>query len=129
MATYEDTLVGETAEVYAPGDTLFKYNMVLDPPLALENGWISVMGAGDPACDFSWKTSGIGDHIVCEQEGDEDTTIGGVGGYDPAFCLGGCPPADSVTLKFNSGVNFTLSFWAAVDAEYRLYYTVDPNTV
>lgn len=109
-------------EPYAPGeDTLFQYETPLSPPCAVADGWISVVGADSDNCVFFWAASPFGDdHFATFRH---DTLYGGLFGQDLSFCLGGCPPADSVVLKHNSGNMFILSFWAPVDANYKFYYT------
>ena len=122
VASYSDTLVGIAVESYDIGD-LFEYNMVLNPPLMLSEGWVGVAGAGDPDCDFYWMRSGTGDNLELVRL-DDGTYVVEFGKL--AYCLGGCVPADSVSIQYNGGTSFTLGFWVPLDGEYKFHFTSSP---
>jgi hypothetical protein len=120
VATYTDTLLRQLGAVYSLGRVLYQYDMAIDPPLPLSDGWIGIAGAGNPDCEFYWMTSAQGSNHV-QIWYNADSTWHGLGARDMAFCLGSCPQPDSLTLQALGGNLFTMSFFAPADATYHFY--------
>lgn len=89
----------ELTSTYAPtgikylGTTLNEYSVTLPTPCVVINGWVSIVGLGDPTCWFLWMSSNMfGDHwcegcIPNEQDFDVNACFGGIaGGLFGACC-------------------------------------------
>ena len=94
------------------GVFLNEYSVTLPTPCVLVDGWVSVMGLGDPECWFLWLSSQDGDHIsYCDncqvpiETDDLSFCVGGdLGGVFGACCdqsTGGC--ADGVEIQDCAG--------------------------
>jgi hypothetical protein len=76
------------------GTELNEYTVTLPEPCVLVNGWVSIVGLGDPECWFLWMSSATGDGVSwCEgclpAEQDFDLSLclaGSVGGIVGACC-------------------------------------------
>lgn len=64
------------------GAAMNEYQITLPEPCVLVNGWVSVVGAGDPECWFLWMSSGLGGSYC-------DNCIPPEQNLDLAFCLRG----------------------------------------
>jgi cysteine-rich repeat protein len=51
------------------GWELWGYSEVLDPCCVITDGWVSIVGAGNPACYFLWANSYVGDGSNCNYDG------------------------------------------------------------
>ena len=99
------------------GAELNRYEVVLDQPCVLIDGWISITGMGDPACWFLWMSAPDGDGFSycsgCQspQQGDDlSFCIGGpFGGIFGACCdetTGACSENVEITNCIGSGLRF-----------------------
>ena len=72
-----------TGELYL-GFELFEYQVTLPSPCVVTEGWLSVVGLGDPGCRFYWMSSPSGDQRsycdICSGQQEYD---------DLSWCLGG----------------------------------------
>jgi hypothetical protein len=97
------------------GAELNEYTVTLPTPCVLTNGWISIVGLGDPECWFLWMSAAIGDSW-CEgcipNEQDLDFAVclhGPVGGVFGACCddaLATCTDGVEITSCFASDLRF-----------------------
>ncbi len=65
------------------GAELHEYTATLNTPCVLVDGWISIVGLGDPECWFLWMSAGFGGVSYC------DNCIPSQQSFDLAVCLVG----------------------------------------
>ncbi|MFH1746543.1 MAG: hypothetical protein ABIG44_05795 [Planctomycetota bacterium] len=64
----------------------YKYDVVLDPPCTLLDGWVSIQGNSDNNCWFLWVSGATNDFAY---QGDQDGNDLELTDYDLGFCLTG----------------------------------------
>jgi hypothetical protein len=103
--------------VFYLGFELNEYTLTLPEPCVLVEGWLSIVGLGDPECWFLWMSSSVGDGFSsCTgcQEPLEDSDlafclIGAAGGVAGACCdqsTGGCDDGTDITDCLATGLRF-----------------------
>jgi hypothetical protein len=92
VCSYELTAERKPTGISYLGSELNEYTVDLPEPCVLVNGWISIMGKGEPGCWFLWLSAGYG-YSYCEgcqpPEQDWDLSIcmiGEEGGVFGACC-------------------------------------------
>jgi hypothetical protein len=73
-------------QVGYPQYDLYEYNVALDPPCALRDGWVSIRGVGATNCWFAWMSSGDGDAESLSKSGSSPYSNWA---FDLALCLTG----------------------------------------
>jgi len=66
--------------IYYLGTELNEYSVDLPEPCVLVNGWVSIVGEGDPGCWFLWISAGVG-YSYC------DNCVPPQQDYDLSICL------------------------------------------
>ncbi len=61
VCSYTLTASSMTVGLSFGGAVLNEYTAVLPAPCVLVNGWISIVGLGDPDCWFLWQSTSVGD--------------------------------------------------------------------
>lgn len=128
LASFATTAQGHPV-AYDPdywGDTLYEFNAVVSLPVSVNPWWLGIIGGGDPTCAFRWFFSRTGEDRSWHLN--SDPLDWWLTFANMAVCAAPCAQTDSLVLKYNGGISYTLSFWAPLDAEYRMYVTTQMNT-
>ncbi len=93
-----------TGHIYGTSFEMYVYDIELPTVCALESGWISIQGAGDPACWLMWVSSAAGDgeslYYINSEPRDPEP-------YDLAFCLSsGLAPICAGDMNCDGVVSF-----------------------
>ncbi len=102
LAYSEDvSLTGTPVGTQYAGYILYEFNVSLQNPVLLEDGWLGLQGYGDfHDCWFLWLSSGTGDgYSYFEANGDPQTC-----NWDLSFCLN----PDEAVMKTDSPINIAL---------------------
>ena len=82
VCSYKLTATRTPTGILYLGAELNEYSVTLPFPCVLVNGWVSIVGLGDPECWFLWMSAGPGTSY-CDGCGDFDK------GFDLSLCLVG----------------------------------------
>jgi hypothetical protein len=70
--------------IFYLGAELNEYSVTLPAPCVLVNGWVSIVGLGDPECWFLWMSAGLGESYC-------DNCLPSPQDFDLSLCLLGTP--------------------------------------
>ncbi|MDD5088414.1 MAG: GEVED domain-containing protein [bacterium] len=125
VATYTLSLTGTPVDVLFNGSYQeYQHTAVLDPPVALNPGWISIQGQGAEDCWFLWSSSPEGFDGSLQWSGSAWT----VNEANRAFCFAPapCDPVTDVTAYLITG-GVQVYFTAPAAGDYDIYSTTNPN--
>ncbi|MCI0630934.1 MAG: hypothetical protein L0Y44_09815 [Phycisphaerales bacterium] len=105
-------------ETKVKGVTLYQYTVTLPSPCIIVNGWLSIVGYGDPDCWFLWLSSLDGDdHSLCkncqsyvQRANLNFCLLGKPGGIFGACCnqsTGSCADNVEINQCITPGLKFT----------------------
>ncbi len=82
VCSYALLATREPLGIFYLGAELNRYEVQLTEPCVLVNGWISIVGLGDPECWFLWMSAGFGESYC-------DGCAAPFSDYDLSLCLAG----------------------------------------
>lgn len=84
VCSYEVVTTRTPTGIFYLGTELNEYSVTLPSTCVVTNGWVSIVGKGDPDCLFLWMSSPYGDQFAyCDNCGVPEQEL------DQAFCLHG----------------------------------------
>ncbi len=129
VCTYSLTLTG--TQVTTGGEfngifDLWEYTAVLDPPCALNPGWVGIQTGGATDCYFLWMESPDGNGTGLQWDGTAYSVTGDFG-----LCLGAapCDKVEDLTIYRVQGdpLHAWLHFTAPQAGDYNIYTTTVKN--
>ncbi len=83
VCSYELVATRTPTGILYMGAELNEYNVALGQPCVLLDGWVSIVGVGDPECWFLWMSAGFGGTSWC------DNCVPSAQSFDLSLCLVG----------------------------------------